>query len=186
VPEDFPEDDNSFVLIQWHDQKVPWNNPKGHSPPLALRYHRGRLKLTLRHAFAGQRDGETGREIILYEDSKFKKGEWHDFIYQIRWSAHPALEANVENQSNSQWPGPRNPSGIVRAWRHNELIVDYEGPIGYFDDIGPYVKFGIYARNDVSGPRVVYHDEYCHGRTLQQICQFCDLGAIQASFGDGD
>lgn len=184
VPEDFPEDDNSYVLIQWHDQKVPWNNPKGHSPPLALRYHLGSIRLTLRHAFSGQRDGENGRELVLFEQDDFAKGVWHDFVYHIRWSAHPAPASANKTESNLKRVGAGMRSGVVRAWLDNRKIVDYSGPIGYFDDLGPYVKFGIYARNNVGGARVVYHDEYRRGLTLEQVCQLCDAGAIKTTLGE--
>lgn len=159
IPEEFPQEpDNSFVLIQWHDQKVPWNNPEGHSPPLATRYRDGRLDITLRHAFEGQKDGENGRELILYSHPDFPRDQWNDFVYQVKWSA--SSEADK--------------TGFVKAWLNGKQIVDYTGPIGYFDDLGPYVKFGIYARNDVKVPHVVYHDSYHRGVDYSDVCIVCD------------
>jgi len=159
IPEDFPESPgNSFVLIQWHDQKVPWNNPKGHSPPLAVRYRERRLDITLRHAFDGQRDGENGRERILYSHPDLERGVWHDFVYQVKWSASM---------------DPKD-TGFVKAWMNGEQIADYRGPIGYFDDLGTYVKFGIYARNDVDKPHIVFHDSYHRGTSYADVCIDCD------------
>ncbi len=160
IPKDFPDEpENSFVLIQWHDQKVPWNNPEGHSPPLATRYRNHRLDITLRHAFEGQQPGENGRERILYSHPNLERGVWHDLIYHVRWSARPT--------------GPD--TGFVRAWLDNKQIVDYTGPVGYFDDLGPYVKFGIYARHDVKQPHVVYHDAYRRGNDYDAVCVDCSL-----------
>jgi|GEM_PF-2816815 len=159
IPEDFAEaPGNSFVLIQWHDQKVPWNNPMGHSPPLAARYRDGRLDITLRHAFDGQRDGENGRELNLYSHPDLERGVWHDFVYQVKWSA------NAESQD----------TGFVNVWLNGEQVVDYDGPIGYFDDLGVYVKFGIYARHDVDRPYVVFHDSYHRGVTFEDVCVVCE------------
>lgn len=158
VPENFPnEPDNSFVLIQWHDQKVPWNNPKGHSPPLAARYREGRLDITLRHAFEGQKDGDNGRELILYSHEGLKQGEWHDFVYQIKWSASPDPAS----------------TGFVRVWMNGRQVVNYTGPVGYFDDLGPYVKFGVYARHDVRQEHIVYHDSYHRGARYEDVCIDC-------------
>jgi len=160
IPEDFPEEeDNSFVLIQWHDQKVPWNNPEGHSPPLAARYREGRFDITLRHTFEGQKDGENGRELILYSHPDLKRGVWHDMVYQVRWSAKSTGDE----------------AGFVRAWMNGNQVIDYEGPIGYHDDLGPYVKFGIYARHDVKQPHVVYHDAYHRGPTYTSVCTDCSF-----------
>lgn len=159
IPEDFPEEpENSFVLIQWHDQKVPWNNPEGHSPPLAARYRNRRFDITLRHAFEGQKSGENGRELILYSHPELERGVWHDLVYQVRWSAETGED-----------------TGFVRAWLNSKQIVNYRGPIGYFDDLGTYVKFGIYARHDVKQPHVVYHDEYRRGSDYETVCIRCDI-----------
>ena len=159
IPEDFPQEpENSYVLIQWHDQKVPWNNPKGHSPPLAARYRDGRLDVTLRHAFEGQKDGENGRELILYSHPNFPRGQWNDFVYQVKWSA----SSDPDN------------TGFVRAWLGGMQIIDYTGPVGYFDDLGIYVKFGIYARNDVTTPHTLYHDSYHRGTHYEDVCIDCD------------
>jgi len=160
IPDDFPDEpENSFVLIQWHDQKVPWNNPEGHSPPLASRYRNGRLDITLRHAFQGQKPGENGRERILYSHPDLPRGVWFDMVYQVKWS--PVAS------------GPD--TGFVRAWMNGEQVVDYTGPVGYFDDLGPYVKFGIYARHDVKQPHVVYHDSYHRGNDYDAVCIDCGL-----------
>jgi len=160
IPSDFPEEPgNSFVMIQWHDQKVPWNNPDGHSPPLAARYREGRLDITLRHAFEGQKNGENGREVILYSHPDLEQDVWHDFVYQVRWSAL----ANGED------------AGRVKVWLNSKQVVDYSGPVGYHDDLGPYVKFGIYARHDVTQPHVVYHDSYHRGDNYENVCIRCDI-----------
>ena len=41
--------------------------------------------------------------------------------------------------------------GELRVYRDNVLIVDYTGPLGYNDDIGPYLQMGLY-RGDTTGP----------------------------------
>lgn len=159
IPVDFTaEPGNSYVLIQWHDQQVPDTRWHDRSPPLAVRFLDGRLDVTLRHAFAGMQFADNGREAILYSVPGFAKGVWHDFVYHVLWSAVP--------------DGPR--LGFVQAWLDGRQIIDYRGPVGYFDRVGPYVKFGLYARHDVRTPHVVYHDEYRRGQHYWDVCLRCD------------
>lgn len=35
-------------------------------------------------------------------------------------------------------------AGMLRVWRDGQMIVDYQGPLGYNDDIGPYLQMGVY------------------------------------------
>ena len=35
-------------------------------------------------------------------------------------------------------------NGQLRVWRNGAQIVDYEGPLGYNDLVGPYMQFGVY------------------------------------------
>jgi hypothetical protein len=39
--------------------------------------------------------------------------------------------------------------GYVNAWWNGEQVVRYRGGVGYNDDAGPYVKFGLYR----AGPK---------------------------------
>ncbi len=62
-------------------------------------------------------------EKILFED-KFVRGQWSEFLYHFRLSYKH--------------------NGFLRVWRNRRLIVNYTGPLGYPDDVGPYFKFGLY------------------------------------------
>ncbi|UYV37195.1 heparin lyase I family protein [Rhodobacteraceae bacterium D3-12] len=44
-----------------------------------------------------------------------------------------------------------NGEGELRVYRDDVMIVDYNGPLGYNDDVGPYLQMGLY-RGKLSGP----------------------------------
>lgn len=61
---------------------------------------------------------------LLFVDHDFQRGCWYHFVYRVRYT--PTAE------------------GLLQVWRNGDKVVDYRGPVGYFDPIGPYLKFGIY------------------------------------------
>ena len=49
----------------------------------------------------------------------------------------------------------------MRAWLDGDPVIDYEGPIGYTDELGVWVKMGLYrGRTDRAETLVVFYDEY--------------------------
>lgn len=72
IPPDFPIVDNRLVVAQWKQNGV------GGSPLIAQRYHNGVHELTIRRP-----DATSWKRFSL---PKLKPGQWHDMIYQIRFS----------------------------------------------------------------------------------------------------
>lgn len=150
VPRDFPiAKSNSCVFAQWHDQKDSGDMDR--NPPIAIRLRgNGKLHITGRHHSKKiQRKGDINPEILFYEDPNFQKGRWNDFLLQVKWS--------------------HKESGIVKIWRNQKLIVNYQGPIGYHDDKGPYFKMGVYCRETALTPLVAYHDNYRRAPTFKEL-----------------
>ena len=60
---------------------------------------------------------------VVFADAAFKRGQVYHFVYRIRYSLA---------------------DGLLQARRDGRQIVNYSGPIGYDEHVGPYFKFGIY------------------------------------------
>ncbi|AFY02373.1 polysaccharide lyase [Bdellovibrio bacteriovorus] len=149
VPEHFPMTlTNSCVFAQWHDQQDPGDGDR--NPPIAIRLRgTGQLHITARYSAEKIQNGKPGPEVLLYEDVRFQRNEWNDFIVRVHWSY-------LNN-------------GQVQIWRNGKMIVDYRGPIGYNDDKGPYFKMGVYCRETPVEPLVAYHDNYRRAPTSTEL-----------------
>lgn len=149
VPEHFPmTSTSSCVFAQWHDQKDPGDLDR--NPPIAIRLRgTGQLHITGRHHARKIQNGASNPEILLYEDTNFRRGEWNDILMEVKWSFKK--------------------DGLVRIWRNGQLITNYNGPIGYNDDKGPYFKMGIYCRETPVQPLVSYHDNYRRAPTFEGL-----------------
>jgi len=148
-----PDNPNFYIFHQFHDAYIP-GTYRASSPPLALRYRAGRLMVTLmnNHIFDiyENNEGESGKNgavIVFEKDDNDYKDRWLNFTYQIQWSAF----SEQENQLNP---------GFIRIWLEGKKILECHGEIGTKNILGPYVKFGVYAKRDVISPRVAYHDSY--------------------------
>jgi hypothetical protein len=83
--------------------------------------------------------------VTLFQDPAFQRGRTYRFVYRLRYS--------IAN-------------GGLEAWRDGVKIVDYRGPLGFRDSVGPYFKFGIY-REPAPEPLVVhYYDLHFSDRPL--------------------
>ena len=91
--------------------------------------------------------GENGAVIMLDSDEDDYKDRWLNFTYQIKWSA-------LTEQENRLDPG------FIRIWLGGKKQLECHGEIGFRNKLGPYLKFGVYAKRDVINSRIVYHDSY--------------------------
>ena len=81
--------------------------------------------------------------------SKFSLGVWNDLIYQVRWSTKK--------------------EGYLNVWLNGEKVVEYKGPIGFFDPKGPYFKYGIYRYKSEYNTHIVYFDSYRRGSSYKDV-----------------
>ncbi len=147
VPNDWPDLENRTVISQWH--ATPDKGEAYRSPPLAIRYIGGQLRVTGITSNKQIQKMNDGRWLSLYNDrGRWKKGGWNDWIFQVIWS----------------W----EQDGMVKAWLNDTQVIDYQGPIGYRDDAGPWFKMGIY-RDDHDVPQILFHDEYRKGASFAEV-----------------
>lgn len=150
IPEGAPlTADNRCVFAQLHDQDMAIGKPSFvHSPPLSLALVENKMTIKLCNSDATGNCEKTS----LYEKSNFAFGKWHDFIFKIRWS----------DQEN----------GSIHAWMDGEKIISYSGRVGNpvyqnpFDNLGAYMKLGIYCAQGPKIPLVLYHDNYFRSEIL--------------------
>lgn len=147
IPADFrPPDGVGVVLAQWHDQ-AEIGDPSG-KPPVAIRYRDGALHFT--GAFSEVASHEPDRRYAFHVIDDVSLGQWHDFVFRIRWS----------RQADSQ----------VDAYLDGSRIFGFEGPLGYCNQIrGPYFKFGVYASGEIQEPLVAFHDNYSRGDSFLAV-----------------
>ena len=161
IPENFPIEDNRLVIAQWHASDT---GREASSLPLAVYYRSGALLIRARSSDKNTqlKDDDTTK-VKLYTQNDFPRGEWHDFLFQVKWSYKS--------------------DGFVKAWMDGQQIADYRGAVGYKDHAGPYFKFGAYRdeeymSTDAAGspikinatdPYVIYHDDYRRGRSCQDV-----------------
>jgi hypothetical protein len=116
---------------------------------MAFTYRAGELSLQLRHSdkrILGFED-DSAREV-LFRSTDGVRGKWNDFVVQARWS----YETN----------------GLVNVWLNGEQIVQYRGPVGYNDDVGPYFRFGLY-RGDTDQTYVARFRQVRSGTSAEEI-----------------
>ena len=79
------------------------------------------------------------------------KGRWTDWVFNVNWSYK------------------KDGDGFMKIWKDGVLIFDKKGPNCSNDDLGPFLRFGIYKwdwkHSEEEKPsnttnRVIYHDEY--------------------------
>lgn len=133
VPREFPIVSTRLVLAQWK-QRCLREACSPDNPTLAIRYQDGVLFIT----------HQTGTERqTLYRTDADIRQRWLDFRFRLRFS--------------------HAPTGLVRAWLGDELIVDAPGvnayPVsgGYGDTF--YFKAGLY-RDRMEAPMTVFFDEF--------------------------
>lgn len=146
IPSSFPIHDNRNVIMQWHAQ--PDIGEVSRSPVLSFKYINGNLLFDVRHSTKKIQERNDAQIIPIGEIQSFEKGKWADFIINVKWSYDKA--------------------GFVNIFMNGRRIVHYIGPVGYNDDKGPYVKFGIY-RKDVPYTYVIYFDEYRRGHSYKDV-----------------
>ena len=149
LPPDFPIENNRLVLAQWHGEDKTYLGEVGRSPVLAFRYRSGRFSITLRHsAERVVRDPDAVPSTELFGTNSFPLNEWNDFVVQAKWS----------------W----QEDGFINVWWQGKLVVQYHGPVGYNDDVGPYLTFGIY-RDDSDKTYVTYVNQVRSGSKPEDV-----------------
>lgn len=148
-PTNFPIEDNRLVFAQWHQKVQDAFGGPAPSPSLSFHFEKGKLRVSLSH-FAGRvvRNEEDVSREQLFKRSNFPVGRWHDFVVQVKWS----------------WQD----DGFANIWWNNRQIVEYHGPVGYNQAIGPEFKFGLY-RDATDKTYVAWYNQIKSGDTPQAV-----------------
>ncbi len=149
LPRDFPIEGNRLVLFQWHGADKKYLGEPGRSPAMAFRYEAGIISLTMRHSPERiVRDPDAVPSETLLKSRDFQLGAWNDFVVEAKWSC--------------------TPGGYVNVWWNGRRVVRYRGPVGYNDDVGPYVQFGLY-RDESAKTYVSYMSQVRGGAFAREI-----------------
>jgi hypothetical protein len=149
LPKDFPIEDNRFVPVQWWAATKKEDGESSRSPSLAVRFREGRLYVTVRHSsLRVVKDPDKVPEDTIFETKNFELGKWNDFVFQVKWVA--------------------SESGYVHIWLNGKQVAIYHGPVGYRDDVGPLMKFGIY-RDNSQKTYITYFSEVRRGSSYEDV-----------------
>ncbi len=149
LPKDFPIEANRLVLVQWHGSDKKSLGEVSRIPSMAFRYVDGKFAITLRHSAERiVRDADAVKSEEVFKTKKFPPGEWNDFVVQVKWSYQE--------------------DGFVNVWWNGKQIVQYHGPVGYNDDIGPYFRFGLY-RDATDKTYVAYFNQVRLGERAEDV-----------------
>ena len=143
IPEDWRDQDVRCLIAQWH----AWHDwvlvEALRSPVLGIEYRDGAFLIRSCHSdrLRQSDNAQAGinKRVHYVGGDHAQKGIWHHFDVHVRWS----------------W----RDDGELRVRIDDHLVVDYRGPIGYRDLLGPYFKFGLY-RDPTADTVVIYHDDY--------------------------
>ncbi|WP_336973124.1 heparin lyase I family protein [Sphingobium aromaticiconvertens] len=110
---------------------------QGHSPPFGLYMKGEKMDISARYSPEEITPPGAFKHIQLYRDDKdIERG--HPFAMKIR----------VRFDHGGK--------GAIEIWRDGRQLVSYQGPFGFNDKRGPYLKFGIYR----AGGSEVYTAEF--------------------------
>ena len=111
-----------------------------HSPGIANRYRNGVFSITIQ-------DGD--RRVVLFEEKEDIRGRWNHLVYHLKLV-------------------PR-PDGFLQAWLNGRQVVDYQGPLGYPDDLDHvYFKIGLY-RDSLSFPMTLLLARFRRGISRVEV-----------------
>lgn len=139
------------IVAQWHDRPNDWDKGRK-NPPLHLATSRGGKpgRWTIANLWDAQpvaADGSyTIDDSIVWDLGPYETNKWTDWVFRIKWSYRS--------------------DGILQVWKDGKLVVNRTGPNTYNDNLGPYMKMGIYkgwsnrsTPTDTVHERTLYHDE---------------------------
>jgi hypothetical protein len=154
LPKSFVPGNVWEIVTQWHGTPNNGNESLGRlNPPLSLATWKSDVTRGHWSLFClWDADRVTSPGVYETDGSKlwdlgpWATDEWTDWVFHIKWSY--------------------SSDGIMQVWKNGVQVVNYKGPNTYNDDVGPYLKMGVYKgwgdRNspiDVVTERTLWHDE---------------------------
>ncbi|MEI8087448.1 MAG: polysaccharide lyase [Paludibacter sp.] len=151
IPRDFIIDNLTELIAQFHgtpDEGEDWFLPNFSLHITENHYEINRYWDSKHITNWKERDGEDHYTFGNITDDKEK---WTDWVFQIKWSY------------------AKDGDGFMKIWKDGVLIFDKKGPNCSNDDLGPFLRFGLYKwdwrHTEQKKPgntthSVIYHDEY--------------------------
>ena len=151
LPKDYVIDNQTEIIAQFHgtpDEGEPWFLPN-----LGLHITENHYELNRywdsRHITKWQEiDGE---DHYVFGNIASDLGRWSDWVFNVKWDYR------------------KDGNGWMKIWKDGVLIFDQKGPNCSNDDLGPFLRFGMYKwdwkhpeeeKPSNTTNRVIYHDEY--------------------------
>lgn len=132
-PKNYPLSDGWQVFAQWHQEGCCG------SPPLEFFVRGDRM-----HLRVGGADGPIPWEGPL------SRGEWHDFVLQVKWSSNPKV-------------------GFVQLWHNGKLVLPKTMGATQFSSEMNYLKLGLYREDTIKPEASVYHDGFVMSTALEDV-----------------
>lgn len=106
-------------------QSTPDPGEPGHSPPFAIEMVGERMRIITRDDPNRVASRETTTYRAHYTDGRpIERGRWYRMLVRVKF-------------------GPGG-DGFLQVFRDSQQLVDYRGPLGFDDIVGPYWKEGVY------------------------------------------
>jgi Ca2+-binding RTX toxin-like protein len=132
-----PNSADWLVLGQLHSTEDSYDS--GVSPPSGINLIGERMEIHVRWSTPARTDWSNVKTKSLYTDAQnIKRGHWYDIKMTVKFDPFG--------------------NGILDIWRDGDQLVNYRGPLGYNDKIGPYWKHGVYREASRESIAVNYSD----------------------------
>ena len=126
-----------LVIGQAHSTEDP--SDSGVSPPFEIDLVGDRMQIDARWSTSAKTTWSNVNTRTLYTDTQeIQRGHWYDIRITVKFDPFG--------------------SGTLDVRRDGTQLVDYSGPLGYNDQIGPYWKQGVYREASAESIAVNYRD----------------------------
>jgi uncharacterized protein (TIGR03382 family) len=132
-PKNYPSADSWQVIIQWHQEGCCG------SPPLEIFVKGEEMNLRV-----GGADGD-----VVWQGA-LNRGNWHDFILEVKWSANPK-------------------TGYVKLWHNGQNVLPKTHGATQYGRETNYLKLGLYRDDSIRPEASVYHDGFVMASKLEDV-----------------
>lgn len=151
LPKDYVIDNRTEIIAQFHgtpDVGESWFLPNLGLHITENHYEINRYWDSKHITNWAERDGE---DHYTFGNVINELGKWTDWVFNVKWNYN------------------KDGDGFMKIWKDGVLIFDKKGPNCSNDDLGPFLRFGMYkwdwkhTEEEIpsnTSHRVIYHDEY--------------------------
>ena len=151
LPKDYVMDNSTEIIAQFHgtpDEGEAWFLPNLGLHITENHYEINRFWDSKHITNWSQRDGD---DHYTFGNIQSDLGKWTDWVFNVKWDYN------------------KGGVGFTKIWKDGVMIFDNKGPNCTNDDLGPFLRFGLYkwdwkhTEEEIPSNtthRVVYHDEY--------------------------